>query len=152
MQEIKLDIAGAFASYTESVQEKIAAALKNNADEMLADTLLNVPESVTYSPKRKLAKDTPRSYSPEGIRYGRVERRTGTYRKGIVLKKLSGSRNRIVYGVINKTEDYRLNHLLDLGHKIPNGGRAVGTKFLTNAQKDANERLKRDIEKILEEG
>lgn len=152
--EIKIDIAGAFASYTEDVQKKISAALKDEADRMYDEVMANVPIGHRYTPKQKLSKGTPRSYAPDGIRYGKAtDRAVGTYKQGFKLKKLSKSTNsRIVYGVVNTTEEYRLNVLLDLGHKMPKGERFEGTGFLSKPQKAANERIKAEIQKILEEG
>lgn len=149
--EIKLDITGTFAKYTKDVQDRISAALKSEAEAMYDDVMAHVPVASEYVPKRKLRTNTPRSYSPDGIRYGKIDRKAGQYKTGFKLKRLSKSTNsRVVYGVINTTDDYRLNVLLDLGHKMPNGGVFKGTQFLSGAQKRANERLKADIDKILE--
>lgn len=81
-----------------------------------------------------------------------TKREPGTYRKGWALKTLKNSAERYIIAAVNKT-DAPLSHLIDLGHKakVSSGKSYPGNKHITKAQKEANDELKREIDRILRE-
>lgn len=85
---------------------------------------------------------------------------SGRYKRGWRVKILRNDGKRFTVGVVNSTEQYRLAHLLELGHKVVRmkGGVKVVTTKRTKAiphirepQRIANEKLHKELDKIFDE-
>ncbi len=122
IDKLAAEIADKLASYTGNIAEEVKEAAEETAQELLTGT----------------QKDAPK--------------RTGKYRKAMAVNTISENKyeRRKLWYV--KAPHYRLQHLLERGHALRDGGRSRAfphiEKNAEKAEKDFTER----VERILENG
>ena len=132
----EFDMVSEYRKYTDEVKNQIRISERKIGRKMLSKVRETSPVRELTSSERK---------------HG-TKRDPGTYKKGWQLKTLKNSAERYIIAAVNKT-DAPLSHLIDLGHKarVSSGKSYRGNKHITNAQKEANDELKREIDRILKE-
>lgn len=78
-----------------------------------------------------------------------VGKRRKHYKDNITYSLVSKSKRAEMYAWYVKGSDYRLSHLLNDGHQLKNGGRYVGTKFITKAVDKVIPEFERKVEEVL---
>ena len=99
----------------------------------------------------KIAKDARKDLRKKTT--GKFKDRTGDYRKGWRVKKVSETANTLEIAVWNQT-DYQLTHLLEHGHVIKNGtqreyGRTREFEHIAEVNEKAIKQFQERTEKII---
>ena len=131
-----------YSKYTKEKQEAVKEAVKRIGKELVSDVK-------SRSPVRKAGTPSSSIYP------------AGTYKnKGWRVRILRNDGKRFTIGAVQSTEQYRLSHLLELGHRVVhtrNGVKVVTNKrtrpipHIREPQRVANEKLQAELEKIFED-
>lgn len=137
--EAQIDLVTAYGKYTDEVKKEMKKEAKRISKEMLNQIINSSPQRKPYQNK-----------TARGAWYAAYTRgMSGRYKQNWKLRtKNENGGNRIVIVACNKT-DAPIAHLIDLGHKMPHGGKYEGTEHIRKAQKDARAELYRAVREIL---
>lgn len=136
----KQDFLNEYKQYTKEKQEKIKSTVKALGQQLVRDVK---------------GKSPVEGKSRKGSIYP-----PGTYKKGWRYTTLRNDGNRITVGPVNYGGNASLAHLLELGHKIvrvsggikiDTGKRARAFSHIRDPQKNANDKLEKELKKIFEE-
>lgn len=151
---VEIDLVGAYRTFTAEIQNEIEYTIRRLGREMLKEIEEKSPDGEFYEKTfNGKTHRYSREYKGKIQRYRKSKRRTpGTYKKNWKVTfsdRKKGSSGKISATVRQKGEDYRLVHLLELGHKMPNGGRYEGNKIIGQIQDKYREKLYKEIQRIV---
>ena len=139
--EFARDFLSEYKKYTKEKETAVRDAVKRIGKELVSDVKGKSPVQIKSRRKNNI-------YPP------------GTYKRGWRYNTLRNDGIRITVGPVNGTEQYRIAHLLELGHRIVrvSGGIKIDTGKRTRAfphikepQRIANEKLDKELKKIFED-
>lgn len=125
--------------------DQFAASLESVLEEYRQEAFEGVRKETKLAMKRLVKRtknDAPKRELP-----GRA---AGTYAKHITSRVLHQSPTGYVEEWYVKAPEYPLTHLLNDGHALHQGGRAQGTRFLTNASADEVKAYELAIRQVIE--
>lgn len=121
--------------------DKLAAELANTLSAYTGEIAEEVKEAVDTTAQELL--DNIRADAPK---------RTGKYRKAMVVKTVSENtyeRKKLWYV---KSPHYRLQHLLERGHTLRNGGRSRAYPHIAKNEEKARVAFEERVERIVKNG
>ena len=123
----------------EQLSEAIQTELKNYTDDVI--------KGVKNESKRAMDNlvSCTKATAPVG-------KRRKHYRDSITSKQTKNTPLQAIYTWFVKGSDYRLSHLLNNGHALRNGGRYVGTSFITKAYNAIEKDYKEAVERVIQNG
>lgn len=151
---VEIDLVGAYITFTAEIQNEIELIIRRLGREMLKEIEEKVPDGEFYE---KIYKGKRYRYSREYKgkiqRYRKTPRRTpGTYKKNwkvTFTDRKKGIGGKITATAHQKGEDYRLVHLLELGHKMPHGKDYKGNPIIAQIQDKYRKKVAEEIRRLL---
>ena len=122
VDKLAAELANALSAYTGEIAEEVKEAVDTTAQELLDNIRADAPK------------------------------RTGKYRKAMAVKTVSENtyeRKKLWYV---KSPYYRLQHLLERGHALRNGGRSRAYPHIAKNEEKARVALEERVERIVKNG
>ena len=151
---VEIDLVGAYQTFTAEIQNEIEMIIRRLGREMLKEMEEKSPDGKFYEKKyRGKTYRYSREYKGKIQRYRSSQRRTpGTYKnnwKVTFTDRKKGTGGKMIATVHQKGADYRLVHLLEFGHKMPNGGYYEGNPIVAEIQDKYRKKVAEEIRRLL---
>lgn len=141
---VEIDLVGAYTTFTAEIQNEIETIIRRLGREMQAELEKKSPDGEFLEKKYK-----GKRYRYSRRKYGASP---GSYKHGWKVKfsdRKKGMGGRIAATAYQKGEDYRLVHLLEFGHRMPNGGTFGGNPIVSQIQEKYRQKVYEEIRRLL---
>lgn len=138
---VEIDLVGAFITFSAEVQNEIEMIIRRLGREMQAELEEMSPDGRQYLKRYK------------GKTYLCNNRKSsGAYKRGWKVRfsdSKKGTGGKLTATAYQKGEDYRLVHLLEFGHRMPNGGTFYGNPIVSQIQEKYRKKAVEEIKRLL---
>lgn len=126
---------------------------KNIRIDEVGDMIIDIVGDYTKQVKEGL-NETTEHYGKELLKVTKSKApvRTGTYKRHLAVKKEKNMFGDVKSTVYVKDPHYRLAHLLEKGHALPQGGRTKPQPHFKPAKEEVKSKYIRDIKDVIENG
>lgn len=126
---------------------------KNIRLDEIGDMIVDIVGDYTKQVKEGL-NETTEQYGKELLKITKSKApvRTGAYKRHLAVKKEKNMFGDVKSTVYVRAPHYRLAHLLEKGHALPQGGRAKAQPHFKPAEEEIKPKYVRDIKKVIENG
>ena len=138
---VEIDLVGAYITFSAEVQNEIETIIRQLGREMRAELEEMSPDGRQYLKRYKR-----KTYLCNN------RKSSGAYKRGWKVRfsdSKKGTGGKLTATAYQKGEDYRLVHLLEFGHRMPNGGTFYGNPIVSQIQEKYRKKAVEEIKRLL---